>query len=235
MGRAARTRASRAAGDTWSASREPRVARRVTVPRRTSLAGVSGRAPAAPRKARPCGEGRHWGAGRGGSRGRGQKRINVVQYTDRGVAVKGVIALSLKPHGVTPLPSALADFKVRDQSLEAGSGEGPVGPPPVLRGRRRSLPLSRPPGRGRPRQPRSRAATRGRRLLRVEHPHQPHERVRGHVRLLRVRREEGRASRLHDEARRDLCERGRAARSPCARCTSWAASTPTCPSPTSPT
>ncbi len=51
----------------------------------------------------------------------------------------------------------------------------------------------RPPGARPARQPRPRGEARRRRLLRVEHPHQPHERLRGHVRLLRLRREEGRA------------------------------------------
>ena len=49
-----------------------------------------------------------------------------------------------------------------------------------------------------PRQPRARAAPRRRRLLRLEHAHQPHERLRRHLRLLRLRRQEGRAARLHD-------------------------------------
>ena len=50
-------------------------------------------------------------------------------------------------------------------------------------------------GLGPARQPRARAAARRRRLLRVEHPHQPHERLRGHLRLLRLRGQEGRAAR----------------------------------------
>ena len=75
----------------------------------------------------------------------------------------------------------------------------------VLAGRRLDLEdgvalykTPRPAGPGRARQPRARAAARRRGLLRLEHPHQPHERLRGHLRLLRVRRQEGRAARLHD-------------------------------------
>ncbi len=81
---------------------------------------------------------------------------------------------------------------------------------------------------------RARAEARRRRVLRVEHAHQPHERLRGDLRLLRLRGEEGRAARLHDGARRHLPDRLGPLELRCARSTSWAGSIPTCRGPTSP-
>ncbi len=105
---------------------------------------------------------------------------------------------------MAPATSAARSARHRTR---ADPREGPRGAAAVLRGRRRPLPHPRPPRPRAARQPRARGAPRRRRVLRVEHPRQPHERVRRHLRLLRLRGEEGRAARLHDGARRGGEER----------------------------